>query len=322
MIREILINRKALLAIAFTSSVLNSPLPAFPRHESKTDNSAIETIANNSRETAEVRAYTLLKLAQEYIDFLDRDAADARYKSASERIESFNRADFERLLMPWAKDLASEQRNASNVGYLVTNFHTELGKEKNSQLAKEAINLSLAQLQDSRNDFAKWNLYFIAFCLFQQINDLDGANKCNDAIDVMLKSCESKSSIDEDSARAASSVLDAMAYGWLPIENFAFGKRGYTEEKFKESEKLRLQAVAILDQLGKSNHYRIEAHKDIVLWYVTLGKTEAAETQKQIFFELVGRKDDNLLYPMIQACGHLQYRWHPGGPIAIGCGMG
>lgn len=95
----------------------------------------------------------------------------------------------------------------------------------------------------------------------------------------------------------------------------------HSESDFQNSEAQMLRAVAIADKLDRTSHLRRTAHRDMTLWYSQLGKTEKAEQQKQELFELLGFKDDSILYPQDGGCGHVVW-WRREKVGAMGCGMG
>jgi hypothetical protein len=108
---------------------------------------------------------------------------------------------------------------------------------------------------------------------------------------------------------------DSIAGRQTPLEPF-------TEKDFKESEKLKLRAVAMADRLDSKNHLRRKAHRDLALWYMQLGKNQLAQKEKQTLFELVGCEDDSILYPQAAGCGHVVWWKKERNIVTMGCGMG
>jgi hypothetical protein len=122
--------------------------------------------------------------------------------------------------------------------------------------------------------------------------------------------------------QARQKVLNAMAFGILPViipdQNSSGFKwepttplEVFTEQEFKKSEKLKLRAAALTDTLDNQSHLRRKAHRDLALWYLQLGKMKLAENQKQTLFDLIGPREDSLLFPRVEACGELAW-WHTG----------
>jgi hypothetical protein len=121
--------------------------------------------------------------------------------------------------------------------------------------------------------------------------------------------------------------LNSEAYGLISIvipdiKPTSTQAKSFTEEVFDTSEKLKLRAVAMTDRLDATNHLRRKAHRDLSLWYSQLGKTELAEKEKQTLLELVGTKDESILYPYVQMCGHLVWWRDPRSHDMMACGQG
>ncbi len=317
--------RKALLAIVFAGGMLNSPLPALSENKVESTNSVIQGIDNNAQIEPEVKAYFLLKLASNMLDGSDWHTVEAQYRSfanAPSKIRSW-----ESLLVYWSDYVA---------GHKAEPMDAHLLSDENRALTNTAIKIALVQLDKSSNKFARLNLYFIAADLFQKMGNADGVRKCNKVLDAAFKSVEEKNSpVDEEAIRAASSILNSMAYGFVPIRipegNLGLHRKGiqsvqeilsFPEKDFEESEKLKLRAATMLDRLSPKNHLRRMAHRDLTLWYMQLGKTAMADREKQILFELVGSNDDRLLYPQSVGCGHFTWWQTDKRIIAAGCGMG
>jgi hypothetical protein len=327
--------RKALLAIAFAGGMLNSQLPALSDSKSESTDSVIQQIANSTQITPEVRAYYLLRLASRYLAGDDRAVAEAQFKSVgSEPSRSwlFINSRMDKTLASWADQIS--------VGGRSTNHLTKVKKEaepgsqsiadENSVLADTAIQKALIQLDKASENFATLNMYFIASRLFQEMGNTDGVRKCNTVLKKAFQSCEGNSLIDEEQIKAAASVLNSMANGLIPvyIQDVPWGRqtqvKSFTEKDFKESEKLKLRAVAMVDRLDTKNHLRRKAHRDLALWYMQFDKMEMAEKEKQTLFKLVGFEDDSVLYPQQAECGQLIWwqKEHRQITGVVLCGMG
>jgi hypothetical protein len=204
---------------------------------------------------------------------------------------------------------------------------------ENTALANSAITTALAQLEQTSNKFVKLNMYFIASRLCQKTGNEEDMRKCDTLCQDAIRSSEQNSQIDEEQMRAAASILDSMAYAFISVDipdrvddATYWGRqpavKPFTEKDFKDSEDLRLKAVAILDRLDANNHLRRKAHRDLTLWYMRLGKKEKEDQQKQILFELVGCKDDSMLYPQVGGCGTLVWWKQERVQFSFECGMG
>ncbi len=326
---------KALLALAFAGTVFNSQLPSLADGTTESTDLVIQQIANSKSLTPESRAYYLLKLASGYLSGGDQSAVEAPYRAVNgSQNLPFSRSRMENILVTWADDVSSIR--------LAPNQKSDAAKKPKSKiqppdaysdLADAAVQKAVIQLEHSSETFAKLNMYFIASRLFQRLGDTDGMNRCNLILEKAFQSGERGTPIDEEQTRAVVSILSSMANGLIavhiPLQNPheapagpAVTMKPFTEKEFKESEKLRLRAVAIADRLGTQNHVRRKAHRDMSLWYSQLGKRQLAEAEKQTLFELVGLKDDKILYPQAEACGHLVWWTKETNVAAYDCGRG
>ncbi len=334
---------KALLAIAFAGGILNSQLPALSETESKSEStdSVTQKLANQPGIATEERAFWLLCLARNYLTNGNKDEIEKRFTTIVKEITThshFNSSRYKELVfVNWADMVSSDVQSRNIKNNQNTNAEAKPDShsvaEENRVLAAKAIHIALSQFDKVTDKFARLNLYFIGARLFQEAKDIVGMRKCDQVLEEALKACEGTSSIDEEQTKAAISILNSMANGLIPVKvpdlNPKDGPLGsqpaikpFTERDFKESEKLKLRAVAMADRLATTDHQRRKAHRDMSLWYMLLGKKELAEREKQILFELVGCKDDIILYPQRGGCGHLVW-WQKERVIATyDCGMG
>jgi hypothetical protein len=168
-------------------------------------------------------------------------------------------------------------------------------------------------------------LYSIASQLFQRTGNAFEARRCNSIVDDAIQSCEGHL-FDEGDIKAAASILNSRAYGFIPVEiseQFrAVNTVNFTVKEFKESEKLKLRAVAMADRLNETSDLRRRAHRDLSLWYTALGKADKASREKEVLFKLVGVHDDKILYPKAIGCGQLVWWVAEASPMGALCGMG
>lgn len=309
--------RKALLAIAFAGGILNCSLPAISETDRKTESdsdSVIRQIANSTIMTPEVRAFYLLKLASVCLAGTKKGAAETQFATvANNQGQNQNAisARWETFLIPWAP---------------LPTFQSTDNETKT--FADTATQMAITQLEKSSDKFAKLNMFFIGSQLFQHLGNTDGIRKCNRVLEESFLSCEGNSEIDEEQIRAASSVLNVIANTIVPVRVPQISEwerqlqvKPFTEKEFKESELLKLRAIAMVDRLNSQSHVRRKAHRDLSLWYAQLGKNDLAEKEKQILFELVGSKDDSILYPQSAGCGHIVW-WETKIKNSPFCGMG
>jgi hypothetical protein len=322
------VRTKTLLAVAFAGGLLNSQLPAWSQGKSSASDSVIKQIANSAQIQHEKRAHELLYLATAYLTSASAAAAEKQYKASEfARMRGRQFKIREAMWIGLAEQISSEDSSYAN------GFKLKLATsgDESRSLAVAALKQALKQADQSSDEFARLNMYFIASKLFAKIGNNVEAQKCNAVLEKAFQSCEATPVPDEAHLKAASSVLDAIAYGIIPIaipvQNTSQARsplvKSFSEEDFKAAEKIRLRAAAMVDRLDAKSDVRRRVHRDLTLWYMKLGKSELAQKEKQTLFDLVGRNDDNLLYPQAQACGHLLW-WQKQmetGP-KIMCGMG
>ncbi len=326
-------NRKALLAIAFAGSVLNSQLPALSENDVESTDSVIQRIDNNALMKPEIRAYWLMRLASAYLERGDKTKAEAQYQFVTKGPQTMWK--WEAGLALWANQTSLRSSNPKN-----NNKNDGIGDshpvdDESSVLANTAIKKALTQLEKTSNQFAKLNLYFIASRLFEKMGNAGEVRRCNEVLEGAFKSCEGSSPVDEQEVKAAYSVLDSMSYGLIPVqipnlnpaENLFEAAQlkavpPFTDKDFEESERIKLRAEKIADRLAATNDLRRKAHRDLALWYMRLGKTAKSEQEKQILFGLVGIQDDHILYAIQGACGHLIWWTTENKERGLACGMG
>jgi hypothetical protein len=281
-----------------------------------------------------MRAFHLLSLARDYLRGGDPTVADARLTPVLNQPQHWlSPRVWENTLVYWAEQ-------ASLAGHATTNgrgFKTEAESDSQSIdgnqafLADAAIRSSLKQLdKGSSDEFTRLNMYFIASRLFQKVRNADGMRKCNKVLERVFQSCEGSSSPNEESIKAAVSVLNSMAYGFIPYQipdrlpqfERQLEIKPFSEQDFRECEKLKLRALAMAERLPPTNQLRRKAHRDLALWYMHFGKREMAEKEKQVLFELVGTNDDRILYPQMVACGRLVWWETETRIVSSDCGMG
>lgn len=324
--------KKALLAIAFAGGMLNSQLPAFPETKVNASDSIEQKIAKNTNIAPEIRALYLLRVAREYVNNIKKSEVETRsLYLANEISKSWTPDTWEMIVSSWTNRLpASEPLK----GVQLPNNPITVARptEENRLLANASINLALEQLEKSSDMFARLGLHFIAWRLYGETGSAAGVKRCSKALDADFEYYRENETFDEDQIKTTSSILNLLANRLISVTipvsdpgEFSLRKKEvspFTERDFKESEMLRRRAVEMTDRLDPQNDVRRKAHRDLVLWYYLLGKTETAEIEKQILFELVGIKDDSILYPQSGTCGHLVWWRKPGYSSGGYCGMG
>lgn len=328
-----LTRKKALLAIAFASGMLNSQLPVFPQSKVNASDSIEQRIVKNTNIAPEIRALYLLRLAREYVNNTHKSEVETRNTYlANEVSKSWTPDTWEMIVSSWTNQLPVNEEPVKGVRIPNSLIANSRPTPENLLLANSSINLALEQLDKSLDMFARLGLHFIAWRLYSETGNVAGLKRCSKALDADFENYKENETFDEEQINMTSSILNLLANSLIPVSipnldpaEFSLRKKEilpFTERDFKESEMLRRRAVEMTDRLDPQNDVRRKAHRDLVLWYYLLGKTETAEIEKQILFELVGIKDDSILYPQSGTCGHLVWWRKPGYSSGGYCGMG
>jgi hypothetical protein len=331
--------RKALIAIVFAGGMLNSEqLPVYSQSKSKSSELTMQRIANESGLSTSNRAYDLLRLANAYLTERSRVKVEAEFRSVSSHESTnleFGTPKTQDILVSWLDDLSSAAKFINSGESPIASQQSPASSlsNANAALADKAIHMALLQLDHSADRFAQLNLYLIASRLYQKTGNTEGKQKCDQFLEKAIQACERNQHVHEDQIKAVSSVLNSMANvfipvripdknpnngcGWMPIP-----VKPFTANEFRNSEKLKLRALALADRLNTQSDLRRRSHRNLSLWYKQLGKVELAEREKQTLFALVGFKDDRILYAQGTMCGHLLWWQKESGIITIECGRG
>lgn len=293
--------------------------------------SVIRQMSVNTQISHEERAYWLLQLATSCLRGNNPADLEERYRfvgslKLGRRIRDAN-------LVEWADQVSSGALFPADSLKSDAVWVSPASDRESLAFANRAIQAALLQLEQSTDRFMKLNLYLIASLLLQQSGNSDGALECRKIVEDALRACEGDSVRGEGQIKAAVSVLNSMAYGIVPVRipdrkgddrHWKAKRQGESvpENDFKECERLKLRAVAMVDRLPSDSHLRRKTHRDLALWYMKLGKTEQGEKQKQILFRLVDCYDDRILYPQSAGCGQLTWWKVEPMDVKVGCGMG
>ncbi|MDR3615997.1 MAG: hypothetical protein P4L53_20740 [Candidatus Obscuribacterales bacterium] len=330
--------------------MLGSPLPALAQSADEPRDALIRRLVSKAEVPPEVRAYYFLLLANHYLkasdntsaEFIIQPLANPKYTS-----DLFIRPNDDRGRDRMISSLNNIARDTHNVTANVAPSSVSRN-DGNDALANEAMKSALSEINKSSDQHATLILHFIVYQLYQQMGNKTETKTYSSLLEQDIRACEAAPEANEKLITAASMALNAMAYGWIPfnpsnlpelriqmsrklmapqlstspqsvpaIKNFTF-----TEKEFQQSEKLKLRAAVLADRLPAKNNLRRMNHRDLAIWYAELGKTELADKQKQALFELVGVKDERILYPQPGACGSFVWWTIKPPQFGGGCGMG
>ena len=326
------VKKRALMAILLAGGMLSSGPGAFSAPKagavSKNQLELVNKIVGNQNISSELRAYFLIQIARSALQGMDGGALEKQYgpyaAAGAFNLFSRRRSAFNSSLSAMASQLSLEAHS--------TKEDKPGEKRGNSALAETALKEALPLFETSDNSFARLNLYFMASYLFRKTGNEIESKYCQKKVDDAIKGCESDFSHHANHIEGVVAVLNSMAYGYVPVQISDWqrpsaagaGKqtKSYAKKNIAEAEKLKLRALALADRLDSGSQLRRKAHRDMVLWYQELGKSDAARNEKEILFNLVGVHDDKILYPQSFGCGSLV--WWKVEPLVsrFSCGMG
>lgn len=320
------------MAILLAGGMLSSGPGAFSAPKagavSKSQLELVNKIAGNQQISSELRAYFLIQIARSALQGVDGGALEKQFgpyaAAGAFNLFSRRRSAFNSSLSAMASQLSLEAHS--------TKEDKQGDKKGNSALAETALKEALPLLETSDNPFARLNLYFMASYLLRKTGNEIESKYCRKKVDDAIKGCESDFSHNVNQLEGVVAVLNSMAYGYVPVQISDWqrpavagaGKqaKSYAEKNIAEAEKLKLRALALADRLDSGSQLRRKSHRDMVLWYQELGKSDAARNEKEILFNLVGVHDDKILYPQSSGCGNIIWWKAETIRAKMACGMG
>jgi hypothetical protein len=322
-----LTHKRALLAMVFASATLNSLLPALCENIETSPEAVIQEVASDSRVKSYFRSWLLLRLANYLLNGSDIAETAKQFKPVEGAVD-WPWKSFEPIFFYWTESLLGGVSMPSCDRKIVLASDSQKSKAAANALANTAIDAAMTMNADTTNVYAKLHLFLTARCLYQKLENTSGVQRCDSSLDGAISACELSKSNDPELVRAATSVLNLMAYSIIPLQISVIQSqqekfnRPYTDSDFEACEKLKLRAVAIADRLDPTDDTRRKVHRDLALWYTQLGKLEKGQREKDVLFQLVGIKDESILYPVSRGCGSLVW-WEPSvSTVQSLCGMG
>ncbi|HMP50685.1 MAG TPA: hypothetical protein PKD05_03955 [Candidatus Melainabacteria bacterium] len=326
------VKKRALMAILLAGGMLGSAPGGYAAPKagavSKSQLELVNKIVGNQNLSSELRAYYLIQIARSALQGVDRGALEKQYRPYAEanayNLFSRRKDAFNNSLSAVASQLSLEAHS--------TKEDKPGDKRGNSALAETALKEAIPLLETSDNPFARLNLYFMASYLLRKTGNEIESKYCQKKVNDAIKGCESDFSKHANQLEGVVAVLDSMAYGYVPVQISDWQRpsaagmgrqtKNYGEKNIAEAEKLKLRALALADRLDSGSQLRRKAHRDMVLWYQELGKSDAARNEKEILFNLVGVHDDKILYPQSSGCGNVIWWKAEIIKAKMACGMG
>lgn len=322
--------KKALLAIALASGAVNPQLPVSAKEAIESQPVQVIDCIKGTYVSPETRAYFLLSIANQCLGGAKKANVEKQFGAVDKTI-AYDPLKFRRwnymlqALMQQVSQKAYEEVLSGARGQALP--LEKIGKDERD-LANKATKEAYQLLKQSPSDENRLELLFMASCMQQRLGNMKEAEIYTQTIDQELRSYEEGKSVRIARAEAAVTVLNAKSYGIIPMQILDFKStttpniKAFSAEEFKASEALRLRALAIADKTPSTEHVRRKAHRDMVLWYQTLGKAKLAEEEKHVLFQLVGFQNENALYPNNKGCGYLEWWQAERIPCTRLCGMG
>ena len=273
------------------------------------------------------KAYFLLLLARSCLSGLSYTELEEQYGQV---LEGSAGSYFRRKLRRFKEALLTSANQVAGQEFQSEIDSIALSKEQ-AELASEALQQALILLDNSEKIFARIHMLFIVSRLFKELNDFEGMRRCDAYIEAAVKATEEDDSASEEAIDAVISLFDVLAYGLIPlrIADHELGQiklddatKSSTADRFVDAEALKLRGMVLADRLDMDSHVRRKAQRDLALWYQELGKVELAERQKERLFDLIGVRNDRLLFPQSGACGSLVWWSEEPVQINVRCGKG
>lgn len=314
---------KALIAIALAGGLLCSPGVVL-REFTEANGTLITRILKTPNLSPEGRAYYLIALAN---DVLNGNNVSNSIEAANELMEPkwvFDEGRPERtgFLAHWVRAIARGRGTGKP-----TSFNAQ-----DADFASRLLSGAVKSLELSKNSMCASYFHFAAAVLYRRLGDFEAADRCEAYCEKVIHQCETDFTVDEAAIKSSTELLwaqaDQLAFveiSDMPMDQAeSFSIAHVSEIEFTRSEKIRLRAVTLADRLPTSNHLRRKTHRDLALWYRGLDKNALANTEKAKLFDLVGIRDDSILYPQAVGCGWLNW-WNLARPAVsrgLFCGMG
>lgn len=321
--------RKSLIALMFVSGLLSADTVAMASDSHDTlapnDKKFLQSVEENSQLPPELRAYFLLQMAERAILTQTASNLDETYKSTLSVSTPWWKARRSVIVPEFARRVAGVSGSLARENKLPMQVSAET-----KDASEVMINKALGLLSTGTEELCNLNFYSVASNMYRMLGDKENSEKCKKVLDDKIRTCESQGAkASPELCLASSTALDAMAYELIPLDfpdrfkQSLLDKIEYDEKDFVHCKKLKERSLSLIDHLGTTSQDRRKAHRDMVLWYLSLGKTEDANQEKQKLYELVGIHDERILFPQVGSCGHLvwwvtQLKEQP----AFKCGMG
>lgn len=315
--------KKALAALLFATTSLCQSSAVLAENDTPSAislQSTISAFAADRQVRSEFRAYQLLSFARVYQRGVQESLAlDYLNPKRTSLIAFGDDRQGQRNIMVWAARASSKKSR-------IPRPETE-GRSATDQVVCFALDEAVKLLDKSSDSSLSLPMYFVASELYEQCGETVAADRCGKRLMDYIERCERKKLlVDAKELKTAAGLLTLMA-GGAPKErphgnlDSLFPSPVIAEDEFAKLEKLRLRAASLLDRLPYWHHERRMAHRDLVFFYLNQEKTELADQQKQILFNLVGVSDDRILYPS-GFCGPAVWWTVNSSPISGACGTG
>ena len=300
--------------------------------------SLIQNIVHNENVSLEGRAFYLLSFAESLFYSGDWKTIKVQYSDAKAEPWTFQaprRAEDQLFL--WATSYNGARLN-KRVPY------PEIPEKKLSpeiadrrELANGAINEALTLLESSKKPVEQITIMYVASRILKKHHEDSLVAKCRSDLKKVVEAFESRDNLTEAEILAVARLLtfesDDVLSVDLPMyplqegllnDGFEKGKNySFTDDEFNTAESLRKKANRLLDRLPAENTNRRMGHRNLAVWYDILKKTEQAEVEKSVLYDLTGIHNERILYPAARGCGHFEWWVVPKSEYPeIGCGMG
>ncbi len=143
---------------------------------------------------------------------------------------------------------------------------------------------------------------------FKEKNDIKNFKRTSKELKKIIDHAEKHIKTVAD-AEKVSTLLDRMAFSYCPVISRNRGLAStVSEEDFKIGNVYKLRAIALRDQFVPDRVNMTHSHRELLNWYIVLGRKREVDEQTKILSDLLDGTDPAVINPPPPRCP--------------GCGMG
>lgn len=219
-----------------------------------------------------------------------RDKRELRYQATETSKEDFPRIDCV-LRKAWTILTSSEEPTKMRSFHfvdIVQMFH-ETGNSKEVEKCERYLLQICASIERSKVlniEEVKWTkevLNGLCYAIYPESRTIP-------------RRSEIEAVVNEMKTKPSAPIPDTSKL--IPINSNSFWKLSDDQK----AEVLRLTALALVDKCESNENERLEAHRNMALWYISAGKFQKAVAETMRLSDIMGVREAFLLFPIPQQC--------------------